>query len=86
MTDVRRDTRQQWSFVPALLVCAAAPAFFVLEIPWIGWTLLAVGIGVAGLIERGRQAEDQVVRAGARRETATVVGVHRPPSSRGTSR
>lgn len=33
MTDVRRDTRQRWSFVPALLVCAAAPAFFVLEIP-----------------------------------------------------
>lgn len=80
MTDVRRDTRQQWSFVPALLVCAAAPAFFVLEIPWIGWTLLAVGIAVAGLIERGSQAEDQVVRAGARRETADVVGVHRPPS------
>jgi hypothetical protein len=80
VTDVRRDTRQQWSFVPALLVCAAAPAFFVLEIPWIGWTLLAVGIAVAGLIERGSQAEDQVVRVGARRETANVVGVHRPPS------
>ncbi|MFK0241126.1 CPBP family intramembrane glutamic endopeptidase [Microbacterium sp. NPDC090281] len=80
MTDVRRDTRQQWGFVPALLVCAAAPAFFVLEIPWIGWTLLAVGIAVAGLIERGRQPEDQVVRVGARRETANVVGVHRPPS------
>jgi hypothetical protein len=80
VTDVRRDTRQQWSFVPALLVCAAAPAFFVLEIPWIGWTLLAVGIAVAGLIERDSQAEDQVVRVGARRETANVVGVHRPPS------
>jgi hypothetical protein len=80
VTDVRRDTRQQWSLVPALLVCAAAPAFFVLEIPWIGWTLLAVGIAVAGLIERGSQAEDQVVRVGARRETANVVGVHRPPS------
>jgi len=80
VTDVRRDTMQRLGFVPALLVCAAAPAFFVLEIPWIGWVLLAVGICAAWLIERGRKAEDQVVSMGARRETATVIGVHRPPS------
>lgn len=80
MTDVRRDTRQRWSFVPALLVCAAAPAFFVLEIPWLGWTLLAAGIAVAGLIERGRHPEDQVVSVGSRRESARAIGLHRPPS------
>ncbi|MEU4016255.1 CPBP family intramembrane glutamic endopeptidase [Microbacterium sp. NPDC028030] len=66
--------------LPALLVCAAAPAFFVLEIPWLGWALLAIGIGASWLIERGREAQDQVVSMGARRETATVIGVHRPPS------
>ncbi|MBO0980576.1 CPBP family intramembrane metalloprotease [Microbacterium sp. SD291] len=39
---------------PALLVCAAAPAFFVLQIAWLGWVLLALGIGAAWLTERGR--------------------------------
>ncbi|MFJ6531791.1 CPBP family intramembrane glutamic endopeptidase [Microbacterium sp. NPDC091662] len=71
---------QRLGFVPALLVCAAAPAFFVLEIPWLGWALLAVGICAAWVIERGRTAEGQVVSMGARQETATVIGVHRPPS------
>ncbi|AZS40933.1 CPBP family intramembrane glutamic endopeptidase [Microbacterium oxydans] len=52
MTDTRRDTASRTGLLPALLVCAAAPAFFVLEIPWLGWTLLAAGIAVAGLLER----------------------------------
>ncbi|WP_425840937.1 CPBP family intramembrane glutamic endopeptidase [Microbacterium sp. PA5] len=39
--------------VPALLVCLAAPAFFVLLTPWLGWLLLAAGLGVAVAIERG---------------------------------
>ena len=39
---------------PALLVCLAAPAFFVLLLPWLGWLLLAAGVGVAWLMERGR--------------------------------
>ena len=30
--------------VPAFLVCAAAPAFFVAEIAWLGWVLLAATI------------------------------------------
>ncbi|MCK6081430.1 CPBP family intramembrane metalloprotease [Microbacterium sp. EYE_5] len=38
--------------VPALLVCLAAPAFFVALIPWLGWLLLAAGLAVAVLIER----------------------------------
>ena len=41
------------SVVPALLVCLAAPAFFVAEWTWLGWALLAAGIGTAWLIERG---------------------------------
>jgi len=52
VTDTRRDTASRTGLLPALLVCAAAPAFFVLEIPWLGWTLLAAGIAVAGLLER----------------------------------
>lgn len=38
--------------VPALLVCLAAPAFFVLLQPWLGWTLLLAGLTAAALIER----------------------------------
>lgn len=38
--------------VPALLVCLAAPAFFVLLTPWLGWVLLAAGLVTAVLIER----------------------------------
>ncbi|WAA67487.1 CPBP family intramembrane glutamic endopeptidase [Microbacterium oxydans] len=79
MTDVRRVTPLRVGIAPAVLVCAAAPAFFVLEIPWLGWLLLALGVGSAWLIERGRNVEDQVVRVGAQRDTASVVGV-RPPS------
>lgn len=37
---------------PAVLVCLAAPAFFVVQWPWLGWLLLAAGIGTAWLIER----------------------------------
>lgn len=40
--------------VPALLVCLAAPAFFVLLLPWLGWLLLAAGLGIALARERGR--------------------------------
>lgn len=53
MTDVRSDVRTR-GIVPAVLVCAAAPAFFVAEIAWLGWVLLAIGIGVSWAIERGR--------------------------------
>ncbi len=42
--------------VPALLVCAAAPAFFVIQQAWLGWVLLAAGIAVALVLDRGRVA------------------------------
>ncbi len=38
--------------VPALLVCLAAPAFFVLLQPVLGWALLIAGLVVAALVER----------------------------------
>ena len=44
--------------LPALLVCAAAPAFFVLEVAALGWVLLAVGIAAAWLVERRRRDDD----------------------------
>lgn len=57
MTDVPRAATARVGVVPALLVCAAAPAFFVLEIPWLGWLLLAAGILTAWLIERARPVD-----------------------------
>ena len=36
--------------IPALLVCAAAPAFFVVRLAWLGWVLLAAGMLVAWLL------------------------------------
>ncbi|GAA3005051.1 CPBP family intramembrane glutamic endopeptidase [Microbacterium aurantiacum] len=41
-----------WRLLPALAVCLAAPAFFVLLTPWLAWVLLAMGVGAALLIER----------------------------------
>lgn len=45
-----------WRLAPALLVCLAAPAFFVARIPWVGWVLLASGLVVALLLERADAA------------------------------
>ncbi|HCS61106.1 MAG TPA: CAAX protease family protein [Microbacterium sp.] len=44
------------SLAPAILVCLAAPAFFVVELTWLGWVLLAAGLVWAWLLERGRVA------------------------------
>ncbi|MFJ6654103.1 CPBP family intramembrane glutamic endopeptidase [Microbacterium sp. NPDC091313] len=41
-----------WGLVPALLVCLAAPAFFVLLLPWLGWMLLAAGLAGAWIVDR----------------------------------
>lgn len=38
--------------LPAVLVCLAAPAFFVAEIAWVGWVLLAAGLVAAWIVER----------------------------------
>lgn len=81
MTDVQRRSATWPAVIPALLVCAAAPAFFVLETAWLGWALLALGVGGAWLVERGHPVvADQTVSVGSRRETARVIGVSRQPS------
>lgn len=59
-----------WGLAPALLVCLAAPAFFVVRVPWLGWVLLAAGLAVALLTER---------RDAAARPPAPGGGI-RPPS------
>ncbi|MGN8552465.1 UNVERIFIED_CONTAM: CPBP family intramembrane metalloprotease [Microbacterium sp. SLM126] len=41
-----------WRLAPAFLVCLAAPAFFVLRVPWVGWVLLAAGLAIAVAMER----------------------------------
>lgn len=66
--------------LPAALVCLAAPAFFVLQVPWLGWLLLALGVGGAWLVERRRTRTVAQVPADSRRETSWTVGAPRMPS------
>ena len=81
MSGTRTATSVWRGIAPAVLVCLAAPAFFVLETPWLGWVLLALGILSAWLMERNRpRVPDQVVSVGSRRESARVIGVSREPS------
>ncbi|MEX0158987.1 MULTISPECIES: CPBP family intramembrane glutamic endopeptidase [unclassified Microbacterium] len=75
-------TSTTWPAVaPALLVCLAAPAFFVVQIAWLGWVLLALGVGAAWLVERRvPSSPDQTATVGARPESARVIGASRRPS------
>ena len=50
MTDAPLASRGK--IVPAALVCFAAPAFFVAQVTWLGWVLLAAGVGAAWALER----------------------------------
>lgn len=54
MTSATERTASVRHLVSAALVCLAAPAFFVIQWAWLGWVLLALGVGSAWLIERGR--------------------------------
>src|SRR5690606_8751458 len=68
-------TAPLWRTSPAaLLVCLAAPAFFVLELAWLGWVLLATGLAWAAVLERPGRS----VTAGAVHTTAREGG--RAPS------
>ena len=62
---VRRHppARSSVGLVPALLVCLAAPAFFVVRVPWLGWVLLAAGMLVAWLVRARTDAEAEAARA-----------------------
>lgn len=65
-----------WRLAPAFLVCLAAPAFFVVRVPWLGWALLAAGLAVAFVMERA----DASARPGPQRGPARTPGVARAPS------
>jgi membrane protease YdiL (CAAX protease family) len=64
--------------IPALLVCLAAPAFFVVRIAWLGWALLAVGMLVAWLVRARTDAEALAAQASASQAPAQPTG-SRPP-------
>lgn len=46
--------RSTWTpkLIPALAVCLAAPALFVVQIVWLGWILLALAVASAVLVDR----------------------------------
>ncbi|MFS0733564.1 CPBP family intramembrane glutamic endopeptidase [Microbacterium sp. 1P10UB] len=50
-----------WGLLPALLACLAAPAFFVLLLPWLGWVLLAAAMASAWMLERRASAPLEVL-------------------------
>jgi len=62
-TDIRSRT-SWWGVIPALLACLAAPAFFVLLTPWLGWLLLAAALVGAWLVDR--RGEVPIVPRGQR--------------------
>jgi len=59
--------------IPALLICLAAPAFFVVRLPWLGWALLAAGMLIAWLVRARTDAE-----ADAARSPQTPAGARTP--------
>lgn len=63
-----------WGLVPALLACLAAPGFFVLRVPWVGWVLLAAALVTAVLLERRGASAEPTAReeASAAREPSLV--------------
>ncbi|TDN88497.1 CPBP family intramembrane glutamic endopeptidase [Microbacterium sp. BK668] len=75
-----------WGLLPALLACLAAPAFFVVRVPWVGWALLAAALLAALLIERGRLSDAAPGLAGepgvdaVAPGVAQAAGIRRPPS------
>ncbi|MFD5225105.1 CPBP family intramembrane glutamic endopeptidase [Microbacterium sp. NPDC058342] len=62
---------------PAVLVCLAAPAFFVLGWSWAGWVLIATGVGTAALVERGAP---RTVSVSAGHRPTWEIGRKRMPS------
>lgn len=56
-----------WGLAPALLACLAAPAFFVVRVPWLGWLLLAAALVAAWAVERRDAVRTAPDAASARR-------------------
>ncbi|MEJ1156403.1 CPBP family intramembrane glutamic endopeptidase [Microbacterium marmarense] len=68
---------RSWALLPAFLVCLAAPAFFVVRIPWVGWLLLAAGLAGAFWLSRG----DAAAQPAAAEPSASTGAISiRPPS------
>ncbi|MEV8266605.1 CPBP family intramembrane glutamic endopeptidase [Microbacterium sp. NPDC076911] len=68
---------RSWGLLPALLVCLAAPAFFVVRVPWVGWLLLAAGLAGALWLSR----VDAAVQPAATEQSASSGAISiRPPS------
>jgi hypothetical protein len=76
LTDVPARPAWSWGLVPALLVCLAAPAFFVVRVPWIGWALLAAGLVAALAMGRADAAAPPTPQL----TTTADRGIPRPPS------
>jgi len=66
-----------WRLAPALVVCLAAPAFFVVRLPWLGWSLLAAGLAIAWALER-RDAATRPDPTTAAAPPAVAGGIRRP--------
>lgn len=81
MTDPGRATALRIDLLPAVLVCAAAPAFFVLETAWLGWVLLAFGVVGAWAVERRRfRTGERPVRTADHLAAAQTDSISRPAS------
>ncbi|WP_051008131.1 CPBP family intramembrane glutamic endopeptidase [Microbacterium yannicii] len=76
LTDIPARRAWSWGLVPALLVCLAAPAFFVVRVPWIGWALLAAGLVAALAMRRADAAAPPTPQL----TTTADRGIPRPPS------
>ncbi len=59
---VGRTALRAWPLAASLLVALAAPAFFVLLTPWLGWVLLAAGLVAAWWADRRHPREVSLLR------------------------
>jgi membrane protease YdiL (CAAX protease family) len=59
---IGRVPLRAWPLAASLLVALAAPAFFVLLTPWLGWILLAAGLSAAWWSDRRHRREVSLLR------------------------
>ncbi|MBW9093768.1 CPBP family intramembrane metalloprotease [Microbacterium jejuense] len=73
--------RWSWRLAPALVVCLAAPAFFVVRVAWLGWLLLAAGLAIAWTLER----RDAATRPASVEAATPAAGIRAPSLTRDLS-
>ncbi|CDJ99882.1 Predicted metal-dependent membrane protease [Microbacterium sp. C448] len=66
--------------LPALVICLAAPALFVLQIAWLGWALLALGMLLAWLLRGRLDGRGSAEASDSLSDPHAAGGVTRPPS------